>query len=411
VNTNAFMPIIDLDADVDGHRSWLSFKWTDGTGAPQQRSVKLDWDAHGGGEDDLQAAFIALSQHCWLMGHEAGVVNARVAGEDGYSHGAHVDFPNPYERTDDRHEAFERGRNRRQLDNESGARIEALNSQRVAVQTDRDELRRQLATVTSERDEAIEHCHALAQELVEAQEQRDAIAESAEQLATAPMPTVDAFIHGVTVYRSDSNFNVTHWVPEGDDGEWTNEYLASQLRGAFADAFHRGADEMETSMRAEMEREAERVRGFDQNIANQARIIQEQQATIADYEHDFDIVREALLEEAQNRSWCSEYDDYASGVNARTRRFDLITRSKNWNVTVTVTQTVDYSVVDNAASNFGFPISYDVSGAEATGVDYFFTLEDLSDNQIAARAEELRRVIYNNVSEVSDARVEWEETD
>jgi len=415
VNTNLTLPTMSvMPDDHNGHRQWLTLDWVNGANRAQSLAVKLDWDAHEGGQDGLMANFDGLFQHIWLMGYEAGVNDDRQAREDGYSHGAHPDFPNPFPEHDDRRYTFNDGMAARRDDNDAGQRIEGLIGQ--AAQLGRD-----LHTRTSERDEAIERVNQLMNDVSDLQdslaqvtEQRDAMAESLNSiqrdLITAEVPSVEVFEHGtVTVYRAASNFNVQQWVPDGGT-RWESGVLAAELRGAFADAFHAGRNEREGEMRAEMEREAERVRGFDQNIANQARIIQELNATIADYQHDWDVVRDHLLEEAENRNWCSEYDDYARNVNELTRRFDLIVRQKTYNVTVTVSQDVDYSRVDNAASEAGFPISYDVGNSTAEEVRYEFTLEDVPEGQIAAKAEQLRRAIYA-VSGINSAEVSWEEAD
>lgn len=419
MNSNTSIPTFGLDNDADGISQWLSIDWVDGRGEQQHRSLKLDHEAHDGGYDHIVRKLREMVQHIWLKGYEAGVQGDQVARFDGYSHGAHPDFPNPYEATDGRHEAFAAGMSQRAADNEAGQRIEGLIGQNVAeretsanLQRDLEHIRglnenqmRTINTLSSERDEAIEVNTSLDQQLKEAREQRDAVAESIESLAGGTtVPTVWPFAFGATINRADSNFNVTHWVPEGDDGEWTTEYLASQLRGALADAHQAGRAELETDL-------ANAKIVVEQLQNEKERVERDMQARIDNLHHDLGIVRDRLLEEAQERNWCSEYDEFARGVNARTVVFDLHVRSHCYEVTVTVSQDVDYGPVDQAAANEGFSISHDMSiRGELPVVDYSFTLEDVAESEIASKAEQLRRAIYA-VSGISSASVSYEEAD
>ena len=55
---------------------------------------------------------------------------------------------------------------------------------------------------------------------------------------------------------------------------------------------------------------------------------------------DFSIVSDALLEEAQNRGWCEEYDEFVDRVNRDTKRMDLQNCEVEYEVTVQRIRTV-----------------------------------------------------------------------
>lgn len=54
------------------------------------------------------------------------------------------------------------------------------------------------------------------------------------------------------------------------------------------------------------------------------------------YSADFAAVGEALMEEAIQRDWCSEYDEFVDRVNSQTKRLDLPIREQEYEVEVTV---------------------------------------------------------------------------
>ena len=61
------------------------------------------------------------------------------------------------------------------------------------------------------------------------------------------------------------------------------------------------------------------------------------------YATDFSIVGEALMEEAENRGWCDEYDRFVENVNVLTSLLDLPEREREYEVVVTGTATVSWS--------------------------------------------------------------------
>ena len=61
------------------------------------------------------------------------------------------------------------------------------------------------------------------------------------------------------------------------------------------------------------------------------------------YATDFSIVGEALMQEAENRNWCDEYDRFAENVNGHTSLLDLPVREQEYEVVVTGTAIVSWS--------------------------------------------------------------------
>lgn len=61
----------------------------------------------------------------------------------------------------------------------------------------------------------------------------------------------------------------------------------------------------------------------------------------AAYAEDFNTVGTMLMEEAERRGWCSEYDEFVDAVNGRTQRLELPSREReveiSWEETYTVT--------------------------------------------------------------------------
>ena len=60
----------------------------------------------------------------------------------------------------------------------------------------------------------------------------------------------------------------------------------------------------------------------------------------ADIIADFHIVSELLLDEAQDRDWCEEYDTFVDSVNRRTKKMSLQNCQVEYEVTVQRTRTV-----------------------------------------------------------------------
>lgn len=58
-----------------------------------------------------------------------------------------------------------------------------------------------------------------------------------------------------------------------------------------------------------------------------------------------DLIGSALLEEAENRGWCSEYDDFVDGLNDRLgSRFQLPVRRMDRTITLTYSVTIEIEV-------------------------------------------------------------------
>lgn len=61
-----------------------------------------------------------------------------------------------------------------------------------------------------------------------------------------------------------------------------------------------------------------------------------QQKRAEDFLHDLKVLNESLVQEADDRDWCDEYDKFAEEVNEKTRRFDLDTRETDIIIEMTV---------------------------------------------------------------------------
>lgn len=59
--------------------------------------------------------------------------------------------------------------------------------------------------------------------------------------------------------------------------------------------------------------------------------------------HDFNVVTEALVEEAKRRGWCSEYEEFVDGVQSRLQVGSMPAREQEYEVTWTETYTVTVS--------------------------------------------------------------------
>jgi hypothetical protein len=106
------------------------------------------------------------------------------------------------------------------------------------------------------------------------------------------------------------------------------------------DAAHR-IDSLEAQLATQ---EAQAVRDRDR--------IESQQRTITEYCNDGERIAEALLDEAERRSWCSEYDSFVDSVNSSLRRMQLTLREQEYTVTsvyeLVVTQYVTARSEDDA---------------------------------------------------------------
>jgi hypothetical protein len=63
-----------------------------------------------------------------------------------------------------------------------------------------------------------------------------------------------------------------------------------------------------------------------------------------EHQADFTTFAEMLLEEAENRGWCSDYERFATNVNAKLLHNEVPHRTRQYTVTNTYTVTVSYTV-------------------------------------------------------------------
>lgn len=65
---------------------------------------------------------------------------------------------------------------------------------------------------------------------------------------------------------------------------------------------------------------------------------------ISDLRNDAQHIAQSLLDEAEARDWCSEYDRFVGNVNASLRRVELIQREREYEIAATATVTFRYTV-------------------------------------------------------------------
>lgn len=97
----------------------------------------------------------------------------------------------------------------------------------------------------------------------------------------------------------------------------------------------------------------------DQVTANKDRLIAEYDQRLSsitgtldqarlNHRRDIELIGETLLEQAERRDWCGEYDQVVDGLNRRLN-IDLPTRDRDYDVRVVVTITVNASSEDRAS--------------------------------------------------------------
>lgn len=86
------------------------------------------------------------------------------------------------------------------------------------------------------------------------------------------------------------------------------------------------------------EQHARVVTGFQERHANLTTSSNER---IAQLQKHLDTIAQCLLDEAENRNWCSEYDEFADRVNGLLGSEVLLPCSRNYEVTFAVSVTVN----------------------------------------------------------------------
>lgn len=99
-------------------------------------------------------------------------------------------------------------------------------------------------------------------------------------------------------------------------------------------------------------------------------------ATITKQKRNLEIIAEMLVEEARSRSWCSEYDEFAESVNDRCGEEVLLLCERAYEVTFSVTVTVDARGSDAASEDAESEIESALSRAGFS--DYAVQREDCS---------------------------------
>jgi hypothetical protein len=374
VNTNTTLPVVTLTAGVDNPQQWLDFGWTNGVGERNSVTIGLDMLAHDGGQQGLRDNVWAMLQHVYLMGADA------VGGQDD-------DLVARNERQRIRIEQLVRDLEHiNGLHSNQARTINTMQSQLDEAIESYNTVRRHaesLEETISQRDQAILGLH---RDIAGVAEERDAVADSLDQAqvpveaitnmteVTVPTVLVVDNAEAVTIYRAGSNFNVGHWGVHGDDGK---EVLAANLRGALADAFHAGQREASQTDSSQVQEDmCEQFRigyanggqpgAIDRPVeagSRQTMYDMGRNARISD--NDMGVRIEALisrntevingwqqrwdrmltevtrldammLEQAQRRNWCREFDEFCREVGRVNRIVVLTPRERSYSVTLTV---------------------------------------------------------------------------
>lgn len=196
----------------------------------------------------------------------------------------------------------------------------------------------------------------------------------------------DAPIRGhrlvLQVNEDDRTYRVGPYYEVGQD---TATAETETMGVSYTDDYYRavtgGGEEnapVDTSQVAELEA---KVTNLIATVDNQRAQITDLQALQAHHQSDIEIIGEELLEEAERRGWCSDFDGWVDGVNARLTVSELPTREHDYNVTLSYTVDVYVSVtarsesdaVDQAYESFHEPgevsyqsVSWDFNGGEAS---------------------------------------------
>lgn len=85
---------------------------------------------------------------------------------------------------------------------------------------------------------------------------------------------------------------------------------------------------------------AERIAMLEQSIESLNQQLQSARASLARSAADFEAVADRIKTEAEERDWCSEYDDIVRSVNLQLQMHELYTRAKEYEVSYTITATI-----------------------------------------------------------------------
>lgn len=145
-------------------------------------------------------------------------------------------------------------------------------------------------------------------------------------------------ILGVDEGRSE--YRTTDFYPEDDE-----PYHGDQvhiLNVEFVDKHYHavgaGGDEKAAPDTAEVERLSAEVTNLTARLAASSELCRKQS-------NDVDRIGELLIEEAESRDWCSDYDRWVNDTNSRLSVFELPTRAKDYDVALTYTVTI-YATVN-----------------------------------------------------------------
>ncbi len=126
------------------------------------------------------------------------------------------------------------------------------------------------------------------------------------------------------------------------DQQWADLVSAFQVGRGLA---IRNLAEWALKLHGEVTESAKKLEGERQQAQT---LMDSRQRQISTLQRRLDYVAEALLAEAEERDWCSEYDEFVNKVNNHLGYTVLTPRSREYEVTYTVTFTVEARDEDEA---------------------------------------------------------------
>jgi hypothetical protein len=298
MNTNTTLPVVALHHANEGPDRFLAFDWTDGRGDHASVTIGLDMATHDGGQAGLRDNMWALLQHVYLMGVDAASVE-------------------PVDTT----ELLER--NQRQME-----RIETLVRDLEHVNGLHANQARVITEMRVEHESVVEQGRILlesrAEQIRELTEERDALARSLDSAQSGIVTLGDEGL----VQRARESVVLAY-----QDG-----YANAEQEG-IVNPFEEGDPRQDHWALGQYNRRQFNENGARiENLMTQVRTTREEgQARFDRVMVEFNGIAEALLDEAERRSWCSEYESFVNMVNGRTRTLKLIPRTKTFSVYFTVT--------------------------------------------------------------------------
>lgn len=148
----------------------------------------------------------------------------------------------------------------------------------------------------------------------------------------------DRSLFAVVHPTDPSNTDVGWTVPVGDTFIYGSEGAEVQALAQGARGWWLSADDSPV-----LQPMVDAARERDWAVEQHAEINRQIESLRQRYARDIEVIGEALLEEAENRDWCNEYDEFVEGVNSRLG-MELPEREREFNVEVEATYSLTVPV-------------------------------------------------------------------